>query len=157
MSLLHGSQPPYPIAARRCLRSSVVPRAEPPCRHLSQGLVRVRRERSRFVRSSSSTRTVGLCACMWYGLECLLRCCILVVFCKQNTRKAHVAVVLKKRIPSRCTYTTPSNGTFAPVYRGTKHDWTMSQRQSCHPKRKEHAPRALVLHLTPMDDNRVSA
>jgi hypothetical protein len=31
--------------------------------------------------------------------ECLLRCCILVVFCKQNTRKAHVAVVLKETHP----------------------------------------------------------
>ena len=67
MSWVHGSQPPDPIAARRCLRSSVMPRAEPPCRHLSQGLVMVRRERSRFVRSSSCTRTVGLCACIWCG------------------------------------------------------------------------------------------
>ena len=67
MSWLHGSQPPDPIAARRCLRSSVVPCAEPPCQHLPQGLVMVRRGRSRFVRSSSSTRTVGLCACMWCG------------------------------------------------------------------------------------------
>jgi hypothetical protein len=42
--------------------------------------------------------------------------------------KKHGSWFKKKRIPSRCTYTTPSNGTFAPVYRGTKHDRTMTSR-----------------------------
>jgi hypothetical protein len=57
------------LHAHARLRSSVEPRAEPRSRHLPQGVVvvMVRRERSRFVRSSSSTRTVGLCACMWCG------------------------------------------------------------------------------------------
>jgi hypothetical protein len=39
---------------------------------------------------------------------------------------------------------------FAPVYRGTKHDRTMTQRQPCNPKHEEHAPRALVMHVTLM-------
>ena len=61
------------------------------------------------------------------------------------------------RITSSCTLQSVRHGRFAPAYRGTKHDRTMTQRLSCNPKRKEHAPRALVLHVTPMDENRVSA
>ena len=33
----------------------------------------------------------------------------------------------------------------------------MTQRRILQSKAQEHAPRALVLHVTPMDDNRVSA
>ena len=39
------------------------------------------------------------------------------------------------RIKSRCTY-KPRHGRFAPVYRGRKHDRTMTQLQSFNPKRK---------------------
>jgi hypothetical protein len=39
------------------------------------------------------------------------------------------------RITSSCTY-KPSAMGFAPVYRGTKHDRTMTQRRAYNPKRK---------------------
>ena len=66
MSWLHGSHPPDPDSCRKVLAfirraacRTALPTPSPGSRHGAMRKVEIR--------SSSSTRTVGLCACMWCG------------------------------------------------------------------------------------------
>ena len=66
MSWLHGSHPPDPDSCRKVLAfirraacRTALPTPSPGSRHGATRKVEIR--------SSSSTRTVGLCACMWCG------------------------------------------------------------------------------------------